>query len=85
MLLGGPKNQDFLQTHLSAIPDKPGNNLNAKNATIQMIRMAAQNEKVTDANSFIEGLDTVFTENIIKKGKSVQSTGSDKKIKDQRV
>ena len=38
--------------------------------------------EVTDANSFIEGLDTTFTENIIKKGKSVQSSGSDKKIKD---
>ncbi len=38
--------------------------------------------EVTDANSFIEGLDTIFTENIIKKGKSVQSSGSDKKIKD---
>jgi len=38
--------------------------------------------EITDANSFIQGLDTVFTENIIKKGKSVQSSGSDKKIKD---
>ena len=38
--------------------------------------------KVIPANSFIEGLDTVFTENIIEKGKSVQSTGSNKKIKD---
>jgi len=37
---------------------------------------------ITQANSFIEGLDTVFTENIIEKGKSVQSSGSDKKIKE---
>ena len=38
--------------------------------------------EITQANSFIEGLDTVFTENIIEKGKLVQSTGSDKKIKE---
>ena len=37
---------------------------------------------VTLANSFIEGLDTVFTENIVKKGKLIQSSGSDKKIKE---
>ncbi len=38
--------------------------------------------EITQSNSFIEGLDTVFTENIIEKGKSVQSSGSDKKIKE---
>ena len=38
--------------------------------------------EITQANSFIEGLDTVFTENILEKGKSVQSSGSDKKIKE---
>ena len=38
--------------------------------------------EITQANSFIEGLDTVFTENIIEKGKSVQSSASDKKIKE---
>ena len=37
--------------------------------------------EITNANSFIEGLDTVFTENIVEKGKSIQSSGSDKKIK----
>lgn len=41
--------------------------------------------EVTSANSFIEGLDTVFTENIIEKGKSVQSSGSDKKIKELQM
>lgn len=40
---------------------------------------------VTPANSFIEGLDTVFTETIIQKGKSVQSSGSDKKIKELQM
>ena len=38
--------------------------------------------EITQVNSFIEGLDTVFTENIVEKGKSVQSGGSDKKIKE---
>jgi len=38
--------------------------------------------EITNVDSFIEGLDVVFTENIIKKGKSVQSSGSDKKIKE---
>ncbi|MGY5151381.1 MAG: ribosome rescue protein RqcH [Candidatus Nitrosopumilus sp. bin_6a] len=38
--------------------------------------------EITQANSFIEGLDTVFTENIVEKGKSVQTSGSDKKIKE---
>ena len=38
--------------------------------------------EVIKANSFIEGLDTVFTENIVAKGKSIQSSGSDKKIKE---
>ena len=37
---------------------------------------------ITNANSFIEGLDTVFTENIVEKGKLIQSSGSDKKIKE---
>jgi predicted ribosome quality control (RQC) complex YloA/Tae2 family protein len=46
------------------------------------LKLGTLEGEVTDANSFIEGLDTTFTENIIKKGKSVQSSGSDKKIKD---
>ena len=37
--------------------------------------------ELTDASSFIEGLDTVFTESILAKGRSIQSSGSDKKIK----
>jgi len=37
---------------------------------------------ITNINSFIEGLDTVFTENLVEKGKSIQSSGSDKKIKE---
>jgi predicted ribosome quality control (RQC) complex YloA/Tae2 family protein len=46
------------------------------------VKLGKLGSEVTPANSFIEGLDTVFTENIIEKGKSVQSSGSDKKIKE---
>lgn len=55
-----------------------------RNETAEVLPLKLGNleGEVTDVNSFIEGLDTIFTENIIKKGKSVQSTGSDKKIKD---
>ena len=38
--------------------------------------------ETTKVNSFIEGLDTVFTQNIVDKGKSIQTSGSDKKIKE---
>jgi predicted ribosome quality control (RQC) complex YloA/Tae2 family protein len=38
--------------------------------------------EITNTNSFIEGLDTIFTENIVEKGKSIQSSGSAKKIKE---
>lgn len=46
------------------------------------VKLGKSDDGITPANSFIEGLDTVFTENIIEKGKSVQSSGSDKKIKE---
>ena len=45
------------------------------------VKLGKLEGEITPANSFIEGLDTVFTKNIIEKGKSVQSSGSDKKIK----
>jgi len=38
--------------------------------------------EIISVDSFIEGLDTVFTDNIVTKGKSIQSSGSDKKIKE---
>ena len=38
--------------------------------------------EITNVNSFIEGLDTVFTGDLVEKGKSIQSSGSDKKIKE---
>ena len=46
------------------------------------LRLGKIEGEVISANSFIEGLDTVFTENIVAKGKSIQSSGSDKKIKE---
>ena len=46
------------------------------------LRLGKIEGDVISANSFIEGLDTVFTENIVAKGKSIQSSGSDKKIKE---
>jgi predicted ribosome quality control (RQC) complex YloA/Tae2 family protein len=45
------------------------------------VKLGKLEGEITPANSFIEGLDTVFTKNIIEKGKSVQSSGSDKKIR----
>jgi len=38
--------------------------------------------EVTNVKSFIEGLDTVFTGNLVEEGKSIQSSASDKKIKE---
>ena len=45
------------------------------------VKLGKLEGEITKANSFIEGLDTVFTENIIENGKIVQSSGSDKKRK----
>ena len=46
------------------------------------VKLGKLEGEVTDVTSFIEGLDTIFTKNIVEKGKSIQSSGSDKKIKD---
>ena len=46
------------------------------------INLEGINGEIKNVNSFIEGLDLVFTENLVEKGKSLQSTGSDKKIKE---
>ncbi len=55
-----------------------------KNEKIEVLplKLGKQDGEIINANSFIEGLDTVFTENIVKKGKAVQSSASDKKIKE---
>ena len=46
------------------------------------IKLGKLEGEVTKANSFIEGLDTIFTEKIVEKGKIIQTGGSDKKIKE---
>jgi predicted ribosome quality control (RQC) complex YloA/Tae2 family protein len=46
------------------------------------LKLGKLDGEIINASSFIEGLDTVFTENIVKKGKAVQSSASDKKIKE---
>ena len=46
------------------------------------VRLGNLDDGCTVVNSFIEGLDTVFTENLLEIGKSIQTGGSDKKIKE---
>jgi len=46
------------------------------------VKLGKLEGKVTSVPTFIDGLDTVFTKNIVDKGKSIQTSGSDKKIKD---
>jgi len=46
------------------------------------IKLGEINENYSSANSFMEGLDTVFTENIVEQGRTAQNTESNKKIKD---
>ena len=55
-----------------------------KNEKIEVlpVKLGKLEGEVTDVTSFIEGLDTIFTKNIVEKGKSIQSSSSDKKIKD---
>ena len=55
-----------------------------KNEKIEVlpVKLGKLEGEVTDVTSFIEGLDTIFTKNIVEKGKSIQTSGSDKKIKD---
>lgn len=51
-------------------------------AEVLPVRLGKIEGEIIEVNSFIEGLDTVFTENIVEKGKAIQSSGSDKKIKE---
>ena len=54
-----------------------------KNEKIEVLPLKLGNleGEITNVKSFIEGLDIIFTENILEKGKIIQSSGSDKKIK----
>jgi predicted ribosome quality control (RQC) complex YloA/Tae2 family protein len=49
---------------------------------VMPIKLGKIDEKCSSVNSFMEGLDTVFTENIVAKGRTAQTSESDKKIKD---
>lgn len=49
------------------------------------IQLGELNETVIPTNNFIEALDTVFTETILEHGKSIQSSGSNKKIKELKT
>ena len=76
----------IFQTTKKVISDVISGNHNpiiVKNEKIEVLPIKLGNLKgeIINANSFIEGLDTVFTENILEKGKSIQSSSSDKKIK----
>ncbi len=44
------------------------------------IRLGENDDTCTPVPSFMEGLDRIFTESIVEQGKSIQSSGSDKKI-----
>jgi len=46
------------------------------------IKLGKIDEKCASVNSFMEGLDDVFTENIVEKGRTAQTSESDKKIKE---
>jgi len=46
------------------------------------IKLGKLDGKYSSVNSFMEGLDTVFTENIVEKGRSIQTSESDKKIRE---
>jgi predicted ribosome quality control (RQC) complex YloA/Tae2 family protein len=46
------------------------------------IKLGKTDENFSSVNSFMEGLDTVFTENIVEKGRSIQTSESDKKIRE---
>lgn len=46
------------------------------------IRFDELNDSCTEVNSFIEGLDSVFTESLVNQGNSLQSTISNQKIKE---
>jgi len=46
------------------------------------VKLKKIENNVISAESFIDGLDIVFTDNIVRKGKSIQTSGSDKKIKE---
>jgi predicted ribosome quality control (RQC) complex YloA/Tae2 family protein len=55
-----------------------------RNEKIEIIpvKLGSSNDYCTTVSSFIEGLDIVFTENLVEKGKLIQTAGFSTKIKD---
>jgi len=53
-----------------------------KKTEVLPLKLGKLEGDIISADNFIKGLDAVFTENIVTKGKSIQSSGSDKKIKE---
>ena len=51
-------------------------------AEVIPIKLGELDENCSSVNSFMEGLDTVFTETIVEKGRTIQTSESDKKTKD---
>ena len=55
-----------------------------KNEKVEVlpVKLGKLEGEITNVSNFMEGLDTIFIKNIVEKGKSIQSSGADKKIKD---
>lgn len=53
-----------------------------KNEKTEVIPVKLGSEEYTSTESFMIGLDTVFTESLVDIGKTIQSSGSEKKIKE---
>ena len=86
-LLSDDEIKKIFETVKKIVSDVVSGNHNAvivrnEKTEVLPLKLGQLKGEITQANSFIEGLDTVFTENIIEKGKLVQSSGSDKKIKE---
>jgi predicted ribosome quality control (RQC) complex YloA/Tae2 family protein len=51
-----------------------------KNSDVYPIKLGSDEKHFTDVPSFMEGLDILFTESIVKSGKSIHTSSEDKKI-----
>ena len=54
--------------------------INNEKMDVLPIKIETNSSNVTAVPTFMEGLDKTFTENILEKGKTIQSTGIDKEI-----
>jgi len=55
---------------------------NENKSEVYPIKMQKGDEVISDVSSFVEGLDKLFTEQIIESGKDIQTQGVDKKIQE---